>query len=136
MGLGSFFKNLFGSAKESAEEIGNKASDIINETVDIAKEAAAPILEKAEEYAEIAKEKASEYSEKASEAIGEAVETVKEKSAPILAKAEEFAEEAKEKISETVETAKEKVNNLMHDGSEDAKETVEITTNRIEEDAD
>ena len=45
-------------------------------------------------------------------------------------------EEAKEKISETVETAKEKVNNLIHDGSEDAKETVENTTNRIEEDAD
>ena len=43
---------------------------------------------------------------------------------------------AKEKISETVETAKEKVNNLIHDGSEDAKETVENTTNRIEEDAD
>lgn len=136
MGLGSFFKNLFGSAKTSAEDIADKAEHIVGETIAKAKESAAPLIEKAEAYTEVAKEKAGQISEKAEETISEVIETVKEKSAPIIAKAEEFAEEAKEKLSETIETAKEKINSFSNDGSHDAKEPEATSTNRVEEDAD
>jgi ElaB/YqjD/DUF883 family membrane-anchored ribosome-binding protein len=136
MGLGSFFKNLFGSAKTSAEEMADKAEHIVDETIAKAKENAAPLIEKADLYAEVAKEKAGEFSEKAEEVLTEVIETVKEKSAPIIAKAEEFAEEAKEKLSETIETAKEKINSFSNDGSHDAKEADATSTNRVEEDAD
>jgi hypothetical protein len=129
MGLASFFKNLFGSAKTSAEEMADKAEHIVDETIAKAKENAAPLIEKMEEYAEEAKEKAEE-------TISELIETVKEKSAPIIAKAEELAEEAKEKISETIETAKEKINSFANDGSHDAKEPEATSTNSVEEDAD
>jgi ElaB/YqjD/DUF883 family membrane-anchored ribosome-binding protein len=136
MGLASFFKNLFGSAKTSAEEMADKAEHIVEETIAKAKENAAPLIEKIEEYAEEAKEKAEQLSEKAEETISELIETVKEKSAPIIAKAEELAEESKERISETIETAKEKINSFSNDGSHDAKEPEATSTNSVEEDAD
>ena len=136
MGLASFFKNLFGSAKTSAEEMAHKAEHIVDETIAKAKENTAPLIEKADHYSEVAKEKAGEFSEKAEEALTEVIETVKEKSAPIIAKAEEFADEAKEKLSETLETAKEKINSFSNDGSHDAKEPEATSTNRVEEDAD
>ncbi len=136
MGVGSFFKNLFGSAKTSTADMADKAEHLVEDTVAKAKEAAAPIIDKVEEYAEAAKEKAGEFSEKAEEVINEAIETVKEKSAPVIAKVEEFAEEAKEKISDTIETAKEKVNSLTNDGSHEAKEPETPQQNRVEEDAD
>jgi hypothetical protein len=136
MGLGSFFKNLFGSAKTTTATMADKAEHVVEDTMAKAKEAAAPILEKVEEYAEVAKEKASEFSEKAEEVISDTIETVKEKSAPIIAKAEELAEEAKEKISDTFEAAKEKVNSLTDDGSHEAKESEPPLQNRVEEDAD
>ena len=94
-----------------------------------AKETAAPLIEKVEQYAEIAKEKTSE-------TVNEVVETVKEKAVPIVAKAKELAEEAKEKISETVATTKEKVTAFVNEGSTAAPVPVEKTANRIEEDAD
>ena len=50
MGLGSFFKNLFGSGKQSAENLADKAGDIADDTYAKAKEAAAPYIEKAEDY--------------------------------------------------------------------------------------
>ena len=136
MGLGSFFKNLFGSAKTSAEDMTDKAEHIVEEPVAKAQETVAPLIEKADQYAEVAKEKAGEFSEKAEEVLTEVIETVKEKSAPIIAKAEEFVEDAKEKLSETIETAKEKVNAFSNDGSPDAEEPAPTNTNRIEEDAD
>lgn len=136
MGLGSFFKNLFGSAKTSAEEMADKAEHLVDETIARTKENAVPLIEKAEEYAEVAKEKAGQFSEKAEEKLSEVIEVVKEKSAPIIAKAEEFSEEAKEKLSETLETAKEKISSFSNDGSHDAQEPEGTSTNRVEEDAD
>ena len=58
MGLGSFFKNLFGTTKTSAEEMANKAEHIAYKT---------PV--KAEEFAEEAQEKLSETIETAREKI-------------------------------------------------------------------
>jgi ElaB/YqjD/DUF883 family membrane-anchored ribosome-binding protein len=136
MGLASFFRNLFGSAKTSAEEMADKAEHIVDETIAKAKENAAPLIEKVEEYSEVAKEKVEQFSEKAEETIGEVIQTVKEKSAPIIAKAEEFTEEAKEKLSETIETAREKINSFTNDGSQDAEEQETTPTNNVEEDAD
>ena len=136
MGLGSFFKNLFGTARTSAEEMADKAEHIVDQTLAQAKENAAPLIEKAGEYSEVAKEKVEQFSEKAEETIGEVIQTVKEKSAPIIAKAEEFTEEAKEKLSETIETAREKINSFTNDGSQDAEEQETTPTNNVEEDAD
>ena len=55
MGLSSFFKNLFGSAKDSTTDLANQAEVKFEQ----AKEAAAPYIEKAETFAEetIAKSK-------------------------------------------------------------------------------
>jgi uncharacterized protein YjbJ (UPF0337 family) len=136
MGIGSFFKNLLGTAKNSAEEMADKAEHLVEETIAKAKETAAPMLEKVEGYAEVAKEKAGQFSEKAEGTISEVIETVKEKSAPIISKAEEFAEDAKEKLSETIETAKDKVNSFVNDGSHDTKEPEVTNRNSVEEDAD
>jgi ElaB/YqjD/DUF883 family membrane-anchored ribosome-binding protein len=136
MGLGSFFKNLFGSAKTTAEDTANKAEHIVEDAVAKAKETAAPFIEKVDQYAEVAKEKAGEFSEKAEEMLSDVIETVKEKSAPIIAKTEELAEDAKVKVSDTIDAAKEKINSFANDGSPDAEEPEPKNINRIEEDAD
>jgi len=57
MGIGGFFKNLFGSAKENIDSIADKAEDLAGDAIEKAKEAATPLVEKAEEYVEVAKEK-------------------------------------------------------------------------------
>ena len=53
MGLGSFFKNLFGSAKETASEVADKAEIVLDQ----AKEKATEYAAKAEDYVEKAVEK-------------------------------------------------------------------------------
>ena len=57
MGFLDSIKNLFGSAKQNVETMADKAHDMASDAIDQAKVAAAPLLEKVEEYAEIAKEK-------------------------------------------------------------------------------
>ena len=42
MGLGGFFKNLFGSAKEKESEVADKAEDFAEEAIEKEKETAAP----------------------------------------------------------------------------------------------
>ena len=59
MGLGGFFKNLFGSAKGSIDSIADKASDMAGDAIEMAKDAAAPLMDKVEEYTDMAKEKLS-----------------------------------------------------------------------------
>jgi len=46
MGIGGFFKNLFGSSKEKVSEFADKAETFAEETIEKAKEAAAPMIEK------------------------------------------------------------------------------------------
>ena len=69
MGIGGFFKNLFGSSKEKVSEFADKAENFAEETIENAKEAAAPLVDKVEDFAETAKEKVSEYVPQATEAI-------------------------------------------------------------------
>lgn len=68
MGLTSFFKNLFGSAKETADDFADKAEHTIEEV----KEAAAPFIEKAETFAEETIAKIRE----ASDSIGDTIESL------------------------------------------------------------
>ena len=56
MGLASFFKNLFGTTKETATDLATKAES----KLDQAKETAIPYLEKAETAAEETFEKIKE----------------------------------------------------------------------------
>ena len=106
MGLSSFFKNLFGSAKETSSDVAvkvedafeqakeeaapliHKAETFAEETFAKAKEASEPLLDSAAEYAAQAKDMVSEYVEKASDSISEVIESVKQK-------AEEFGDNSK-----------------------------------------
>lgn len=97
MGLSSFFKNLFGSAKESTSELINKAETVI--------EKASPISEKVETFTEEtfdkAKETVSEYSEKAGDVLGKVLETVKRKAAVAVDKVEDLSSEIKTTTPDT-----------------------------------
>jgi hypothetical protein len=96
MGLSSFLKNLFGSAKETASELADKAELAVEqaketampylekaeafaeETFEQAKEASEPLIEKAESFSAEAKEVVSDYADKASDALGDVIKNVKE----------------------------------------------------------
>ncbi len=95
MGLSSFFKNLFGSTKESATELANSAES----TLEQVKEAAAPYVEKAETFVE------------------ETIDKVKEVSEPIIDRASEYAEKATEAVSDVIDSVKEKAAALTSDDS-------------------
>lgn len=119
MGLTSFFKNLFGSTKESVTELANnaestfehakeaaapyieKAETFAEETIDKVKEVSEPIIDRASDYADKAKETVSEYADKASEAISDVIDSVKEKTAALT------SDESPELITETVVDASE-----------------------------
>jgi F0F1-type ATP synthase membrane subunit b/b' len=106
MGLGSFFKNMFGSKK--VDEVVDKIEDFADEAIAKAKESAAPLIDKVENFADQAEAKVKEYAPQASETINNIVETVKEKAEVFVDKAEHFAHDA-------VETVKEKVNSFTND---------------------
>ena len=110
MGVSSFFKNLFVKTQVSTNaEIGiqneekasyiEKAETFAEETFSKAKEASAPILEDAVEYASQAKDIVSEYVEKATHSINDIIDSVKEMSSeeeskPIYDKVIDDSEEA------------------------------------------
>jgi hypothetical protein len=97
MGLSSFFKNLFGSTKETANEVADiakiateqaketakpyidKAETFVEEKFEEAKEATEPLMEKAAVSATETKEVVSDYAAKASDALGDVIKNVKEK---------------------------------------------------------
>lgn len=89
MGIGSFFKNLFSSAK--VEQTVEQAENFADEAITKAKESAAPIVEKVEDLAEQATEKVKEFIPKAAESIDNLVEAVKEKAEIAVDKIEEIA---------------------------------------------
>ena len=70
MGLGNFFKNLFGSAKETASEVSDKAEVVLDK----------------------AKETATEYAGKAEKFVEEKIEQAKEKHPEVVEKVEKFTE--------------------------------------------
>lgn len=111
MGLTSFFKNLFGSAKKTTNELADKAEI----AAEHAKETAKPYLEKAETFVE------------------EKFKEVKEASEPLIEKAEAFTEDAKETISDYAEKATDALSDVIKNVKE---RTSDDRTNKIEEDAD
>ncbi len=103
MAVSSFFKNLFGSAKETANELIDHAETVIEET----KVNAKPYLEKAEAFVEETvdkiRETATPHAEKAESFVEDAVSKVKEAATPYIEKAESLFDEAKTKSSEIID---------------------------------
>ena len=91
MGLSSFFKNLFGTAKDSATDLAHQAET----TFEQAKEAAAPYIDKAETFAEETFAKAKEASE------------------PLIETATDYAHQAKDIVSEYVEKASDSISDVI-----------------------
>jgi vacuolar-type H+-ATPase subunit H len=110
MGVSSFFKNLFGSAKDSTTNLATEAEVKFEQ----AKEAAAPYIDKAEAFAE------------------ETIEKVKEASEPILESAVEYAHKAKDIVSEYVEKASDSLSDVIDSVKE--KTTSSATTTIVPED--
>jgi ElaB/YqjD/DUF883 family membrane-anchored ribosome-binding protein len=120
MGLASFLKNLFGTAKETANDFATKAESKLEQV----KEAATPHIEKAEIAAE------------------ETFEKVKEASIPILDKAEIYANDAKETfnlysdkaeiiLGNVIETVKQKATELNKNTKKSAPITIEIIEEKL-----
>ncbi|WP_241686540.1 YtxH domain-containing protein [Flavobacterium sp. YO12] len=91
MGLNSFFKNLFGTAKETVVDLADQAES----TFEQAKEAAAPYIDKAETFAD------------------ETISKVKEASEPIIANAADYAHQAKDIVSEYADKASDALDNVV-----------------------
>jgi ElaB/YqjD/DUF883 family membrane-anchored ribosome-binding protein len=144
MGVNSFLKNLFGSAKETTNKLADKAEQTLehtkentspyiekadafaNESIEKTKEAATPILEKVNDYTHQTKEVVGEYSDEATKALLNIVKTVKESTAEALKNTEAVIEETKESRIDMTEN-KQALNN--DSASKEFR-------NRIEEDAD
>ncbi|MEP6804050.1 MAG: YtxH domain-containing protein [Flavobacterium sp.] len=112
MGVSSFFKNLFGSAKDSTTNLATEAEIKFEQ----AKEAAAPYIDKAEVFAE------------------ETIEKVKEASEPILENAVEYAHKAKDIVSEYIEKASDSLSDVIDSVKEKTTETSSATTIIVPED--
>ena len=55
MGVSSFFKNLFGKANIDVDSLANQAENFASDAVTKTKQAATPLMDKVEDFAEIAK---------------------------------------------------------------------------------
>jgi vacuolar-type H+-ATPase subunit H len=109
MGVSSFFKNLFGGAKDSAvTTTTDKAEGFADEAIEKAKDFAEGLVDKAESYVDVAKEKIEAYIPGVGETIDNVVDTIKEKASGAIETAGNYAEEL-------VDTAKEKVTDLAGD---------------------
>jgi ElaB/YqjD/DUF883 family membrane-anchored ribosome-binding protein len=121
MGVSSFFKNLFDKANLDVNSIANQAETIATDAISTAKEAATPLVDKLEDFVEMAKEKAIECVPAAKETIENTIETIKEK-------ANEYADKAEVLAINTAETVKEKISDLTT-----ATKTVDEKTESIAE---
>ncbi len=144
MGVTSFFKRLFGSAKETANELSNKAEltlehakenaapyiekadAFVEDSIEKAKEAAAPIIEKANYYAHQTKETVSEYAEEAGDMLGNIANTAKESTAEAAEKTETFLKETKQSLTDIPK----------NEGAINREDASSDFRNRIEEDSD
>ena len=93
MGLGQFFKDLFGSAKETASKTADKTEVVFDE----------------------AKIKASEYAGKAEVYVEEKVKDIKEAYPEMAEKVERYTEKAKDVVSEYAEKIGDKVEDVVED---------------------
>jgi ElaB/YqjD/DUF883 family membrane-anchored ribosome-binding protein len=129
MGLGNYFKNLFGSAKESTEKMVDKAEIFAQEASEKIREVATPLVDKLEDFAEDVKDKAEEYMPQAKEKIEEVYETAREKVSEYAQKAEHFTED-------TITKVKDKVTSFTDEKTETeavyAKTIVETETEKTE----
>jgi vacuolar-type H+-ATPase subunit H len=125
MGLSSFFKNLFGSAKESATDLAHqaetafeqaketaspyidKAEAFAEDAIAKAKEASEPIIDSATEYASQAKDIVSEYVEKASDSFSAVIDSVKEKTSEFTGETKTTATKTMIDLSEEAQTTTE-----------------------------
>ncbi|MCL6461965.1 MAG: hypothetical protein I4O51_08860 [Flavobacterium micromati] len=148
MGVSSFLKNLFGSAKGTATTLTNKADDsfiqtkeklrpylekVEDYTVDViekARETVAPYLDKAELLAQEtfvnAKESAGPYIEKTKSFATESFETIKENAAPIVENIESLATQTKEKVNEYADKAEEILENIKSNFDDKAETNTTI----------
>ncbi|WP_420287310.1 hypothetical protein VT569_05425 [Flavobacterium psychrophilum] len=115
MGVASFFKGIFGSKK--VDEIIDQAGNFADDAIAKAKQSAAPLIDKVEDFAEQAGDKIKEYVPQATATIDNAVETVKEKASDLIEKVEDMAHGA-------VGTAQEKATNLAADTTEKTADKV------------
>lgn len=124
MGLSSFFKNFFGTAKETANEIVDQAESAIEET----KIGAQPYVEKAEAFLEDTvnkvKETATPYVENAETFIEETVTKAKETTTPHIEKAEAFVEDKVAKANEAAKPFIEKAESIMEEAKAKSTETL------------
>ncbi|WP_414000096.1 YtxH domain-containing protein [Flavobacterium sp. W1B] len=111
MGLSSFLKNLFGSAKETTNELSAKAETALEQ----AKETAAPYMEKAQAFAE------------------EKINDLKEAAEPFIEKAEAHAEHAKDLVNEYTEKASNLIENVVekNNTTEPIEKTEELASNTM-----
>jgi polyhydroxyalkanoate synthesis regulator phasin len=120
MGVSSFFKNLFGTAKKTANEIVEQAETVVEET----KIAAKPYVDKAEDFIEEtvtkAKETATPYIEKTETFIEETIEKVKVATKPLLEKPEKITGDPKLDETKIVDSLKEKESPLANDSEEES----------------
>ncbi|WP_281235307.1 YtxH domain-containing protein [Flavobacterium gelatinilyticum] len=78
MGLSSFFKNLFGPAKETAEDFADKAETIAEGAITKIQEVSEPILQTAADFANEAKNALTEYADKASDTLHDIIDSITE----------------------------------------------------------
>jgi ElaB/YqjD/DUF883 family membrane-anchored ribosome-binding protein len=136
MGVLSFFKNLFGTAKESATHLTSIAEESFEQTksnikpyvekledytenaIDKTKKSTKPFLEKAESLVEEtivkAKNSAEPYIEKTKIYATESFETIKENATPIIENIEAVANQTKAKINEYSDKAEEMLDNIKN----------------------
>lgn len=143
MGVSSFLKNLFGTAKETATTLTNQADKSLEQAKDNIK----PFLEKLEDYTEDiidktkttakpyfkqaeslveetfvkAKQSTEPYIEKTKIYATENFEAIKENTAPIIVNIENLAVQTKEKMNEYADKAEElldKIKNNYNDKAE------------------
>lgn len=144
MGVTSFLKRLFGSAKEATNELADKAElalkqvkenatpyiekaeSFVEESIEKTKETATPLIEKANDYAHQTKEVIGKYANETGDMLGNIAKTVKESAAEALKETEAVIKETKELHADMTES----------EGTLTNYNTSKEFRNRVEEDAD
>lgn len=132
MGISSFLKNLFGSAKDSAATIADK----VDVNFAQAKDAETPYITKAEEFAEETISKATEATKELVTKAEIALEDAKLAAGPLVEMAENYAGQAKEVISEFSHEASETIDKTittLSENAEFAKDKINHLTSELKE---
>lgn len=103
IGIISFLKRLFGSAKEASNELADKAELALKKV----KKNATPYIEKAESFVEQSIEKANDYTHQTKEVIGEYADGAGDILGNIVKKVKESAAEALKETDAVIKETKE-----------------------------